>query len=119
MIKSLKSLCQFNQVIIIMERNMIVIRDPKTFCFDFNWPKDVDENLKHQINFIIKSNESLAENNIINKIEKLLLKYKHRHDIHEHKNNEINELHKCSSLFTKIRLVKSRETCCTSKLIYL
>ena len=43
---------------------MIVIRDPKTFCFNFDWPKDVDENLKHETEFIIKSNESLAENKI-------------------------------------------------------
>ena len=43
-----------------MEENMIVIRDPKTFCFNFDWPKDVNENLKHKIEFIIKSNESLA-----------------------------------------------------------
>ena len=59
MIKS--SLQQFNQVIIIMEENIIVIRDPKTFCFNFDWPKDLDENLKHEIEFFIKSNESLAE----------------------------------------------------------
>ena len=30
-----------------MQGNMIVIRDPKTFCFNFDWLKDVDENLKH------------------------------------------------------------------------
>ena len=41
-----------------------MIRDPKTFCFNFNWPKDVDENLKHEIEFIIKSNESLLKNKI-------------------------------------------------------
>ena len=39
-----------------MEGNMIVIRDPKTFYFDFDWAKDVDENLKDEIEFIIKSN---------------------------------------------------------------
>ena len=55
-----------------MEENMIVIRDPKTFCFNFDWPKGVDENLKHEIEFIIKSNESLAENKIKNEIEQLL-----------------------------------------------
>ena len=54
---------------------MIVIRDPKTFCFNFDWPKDVDENLKHKIGFIIKSNESLFENKMKNKIEQLLSKY--------------------------------------------
>ena len=41
---------------------MIVIRYSKNFCFKFDWPKDVDENWKHEIEFIIKSNESLAEN---------------------------------------------------------
>ena len=37
-----------------MEQNMIVIRDPKIFYFNFDFPKDVDENLKHGIEFIIK-----------------------------------------------------------------
>ena len=41
---------------------MVVIRDLKTFCFNFDWPKDVDEKWKHEIKFIIKSNESLTEN---------------------------------------------------------
>ena len=53
---------------------MIVIRDSSTFCFDFDWPKDDDENLKHEIKFIIKSNKSLAENKTKNEIEQLLLK---------------------------------------------
>ena len=68
-----------------MDENMIVIRDPKTFCFNFDWPKYVDENLTHEIEFIIKSNESLAENKIKNEIEQLLLKYKHGNNIHEHR----------------------------------
>ena len=46
---------------------MIVIRDPQTFYFDFDQPKNVDENLKRKIEFIIKSNESLAENKAKNK----------------------------------------------------
>ena len=37
---------------------MIVIKDRKTFCFNFDWPKYVDKNLKHEIEFIIKGNES-------------------------------------------------------------
>ena len=37
-----------------MEENMTVIRDPKTFCFNFDWSKDVDEDLKYEIEFIIK-----------------------------------------------------------------
>ena len=47
-----------------MEENMIAIRNPETFCLSFDWPKDVDENLKQEIEFIIKSNESLAGNKI-------------------------------------------------------
>ena len=43
---------------------MIVIRDSKTFCFNFDWPKNVDEDLKHEIELSIKSNESLAKNEI-------------------------------------------------------
>ena len=54
-----------------MKENITVIRDSKTFCFNFGWSKDVDvdENLKHEIEFIIKSNESLAENKIKVKFE--------------------------------------------------
>ena len=62
---------------------MIVIRGTKTFCFNFDWPKYVDENLKHEIEFIKKGNEPLAENKIKNEIEQLLLKYKHGNNIHE------------------------------------
>ena len=66
-----------------MEENMIVIRDPKTFYFYFDWPKEVNENLKHEIEFIMKSNESLAENKTKNETEQLLFKYKHGNNIHE------------------------------------
>ena len=48
---------------------MIVIRDPQTFYFNFDWPKDVDDTLKHEIEFIIKSNESSVENKIKTKVE--------------------------------------------------
>ena len=67
---------------------MIVIRDPKTFCFDFDWPKDVDENLKLEIEFIIKRNESLVENKIKREIEKLLLKWTNRNNIYEHEKQQ-------------------------------
>ena len=63
---------------------MIVIRDPETFGFNFDQPRNVDENLKHEIEFIIKSNESLFGNKIKNEIEQLFLKYKHGINIHEH-----------------------------------
>ena len=61
---------------IIMKETMIVIRDPKTFYFNFGWPKDVDENLKQETEFIIKSNKSLADNKRKKKIEQLFLKCK-------------------------------------------
>ena len=32
-----------------MEENKIVIRDPKTFYFKFDWPKDVEGTVKHEI----------------------------------------------------------------------
>ena len=45
-------LYQHNKITnIIMGENMTVIKDPKTFCFNFDWPKDVAENLKHEINW--------------------------------------------------------------------
>ena len=43
---------------------MILIRDPKTFCFKFDRLKVADDNLKHETEFIIKSNDYLAENKI-------------------------------------------------------
>ena len=52
----------------IMEKNMVVIREPKTFYFDFDFPKDIGKNLKHEIEFIIKNNESIVENKIKNEI---------------------------------------------------
>ena len=63
---------------------MIAIRDPKTFCFNFDWPKDVDENLKHEIEFTIKSDEYLAENKIKNEFQQLLVKYKNGNNIHDY-----------------------------------
>ena len=71
-----KNLKQLNKAIIMMEENMILIKEHKTSYFDFDWPKDVDENLKHKIEFIIKNNESLVENKTKNEIEQLLFKYK-------------------------------------------
>ena len=99
---------------------MIVIRGPITFRFNFELPKDANENLNHEIKFIIKSNESLAENKIRNKIEQLLLKYKHGSNIHEHRKQQNEWTTKiCFWLVTKIRLKKFKQTCCTSKFIYL
>ena len=51
---------------------MIVVRDHKNFRFSFDWPKHVEENLKQKINFMIISNESLAENKVKNETEQIL-----------------------------------------------
>ena len=60
---------------------MIVIMDPKTFCFNFDGSKDDEENLKYKIEFIIKCNESLAENKMKNEIEQLLLSIERNRNI--------------------------------------
>ena len=76
---------------ITMIENMIMIRDLKTFCFNFGQPKDVDENLNHEIEFIIKSNGPLAENEKKkkkNNIEQLLPKHRHGNNIHEHREQQ-------------------------------
>ena len=44
---------------------MVVIREPTTFYFDYDLPKDVDQILKDEIK---------------NEIEKLLFKYKHENE---------------------------------------
>ena len=73
---------------------MILIKDPKTFSFNFNWAKDVDDNLKHDIEFIIKSNESLAENKIKNKIEQLSLNISMKTIFMNMENSKMNESRK-------------------------
>ena len=83
-----KRLQQFNQVTLIMEESMIGIKDSKAFYFEFDWPKVVDENFKHQIEFIIKSNKSLAKNKVRKEIKQLLSKYKHENNIHEHRKQQ-------------------------------
>ena len=99
---------QFNQVIIIMEENMIVIRDPKTFCFNFYLPKEVDENLKREIEFIIKRNESLAENKIKNQIEQLLSNISMETIFINTENSKTNKPHKIVlNLSQRLDLVSS------------
>ena len=66
-----KSLQQFNQVIIILGDNKLVITTKlKTFHFDL--PKDAGMNLKHKIYSIIKHNELLVEHIIKFEVRKLL-----------------------------------------------
>ena len=55
---------QFNQVIIatgvvIKDNKLVITTEPKTIHFDLS--EDVDNNLKHEINFIIKNNKFAAE----------------------------------------------------------
>ena len=71
----------------IMEENVIVIRDPKTFSFNFNLPKDVDENLRCETEYIIKSNESSVEIIMKNEVDLLidLIKIKHGSNIHQYR----------------------------------
>ena len=66
-----------------IEYNKLVkTTQPKTFCFHL--PKDVDNNLEHETNSIIKHNELLAEHTIKNEVRQLISKFKHGNDIHEH-----------------------------------
>ena len=64
-----------NEVILHLsyQHNKITNKRYQNFCFNFDYLKDVDEKLKHETEFIIKSNESLSENKIKNEIEQLLL----------------------------------------------
>ena len=59
-----------------------IIAKPKHFHFDL--PKDVTNNLKHEVHSTIKHNELLVEHTIKDEIRKLLSKYKHGKDIHVH-----------------------------------
>ena len=62
---------------------MLEIKEPKTYHSDFDLHKNAEKNLKHETEFHIKYNKSLAEYKINNKIDQLLYEYKHENDIHE------------------------------------
>ena len=70
-----KTLQQFNRAIIALglyiADNMLVIREPKTFHFDL--PEYIHKNLKHEIEFIIKRNESIFRNAQNSKPHKFVL----------------------------------------------
>ena len=55
---------------VYIEDNMLVIQEPKTFHFNFDFPKHFGKNLKHEIEFIVSRNESLAKYNMKNEIER-------------------------------------------------
>ena len=64
--------------------NKLVIIETKTFYFHFYFLKDVEKNLKHEIDHIIKHNGFLADQRTKNENEQLLYKYNHGNDIHKH-----------------------------------
>ena len=83
-------------------------KDSKTFCFNFDWPKDANDNLKHEIEFIKKINESLAENKIKTEDEQLLSKYKLETIFMNMENNKTNKTHKfVLSLLQRLNLRSS------------
>ena len=45
-----------------MEGKYYCHKRSQNFLFYFDWSENIDENLKYEIDFIIKSNESSAEN---------------------------------------------------------
>ena len=73
---------------------MVVIREPKIFILVLILPKSFDKNLKHEIQFITKSNESLAENKAKNKIEQYCPNISIETIFMNTKNSKTNELHK-------------------------
>ena len=66
----------------ISDNKLVIITEPKTI--HFNLPKVISNKLKYEIDFIIRDNELLTEHKMKNKISRLLFKYKHVNDIHEH-----------------------------------
>ena len=66
----------------MVEQITVVIREQKTFYFEFDCSKDVDKNSKHKTEFITKTSKYLGENKMKNRIEQLLSNYKHGNDIH-------------------------------------
>ena len=62
---------------IIKDNKLVMITEPKTICFDM--PRDVDSNLKNEINFIVRQNDKfLVENPIKNEISQLLFCYSNK-----------------------------------------
>ena len=70
---------------------LLIVTEPKTIQFDL--PKNVGKNLKHEIGFSIKHNEVSTDHKIKKKISQLFFKYNHGNDIyghtHTHTNNEL------------------------------
>ena len=54
----------------INDNNLVIITETKAIRFDLT--KEIDNSLKHEIDFIIKHNRVLAEHRIESKISELL-----------------------------------------------
>ena len=67
--------------VIINDKWLVITIESKNFHFDLS--KHVGNNLKHEIDSIIKHDELLAEHSIKNEIRQLLSKYEHENDIQE------------------------------------
>ena len=67
----------------IGDNKFVMITELKTIHIDLS--KDIDNNLKHEFDFIIKHNALLAEHAVKNEIRQLFSKYKHGNNIHQHR----------------------------------
>lgn len=65
------------------DNKLIATTGRKAFHFDL--PQNIDKNLRHKIDSVIKYNELSAEHTIKSKTRQLLFKYKQGKDIHEHR----------------------------------
>ena len=91
---------------VIIKDKLIIISEPNAIQFD--WPKDLCNDLKHEIDFIIKQNEFLTENTIKIKDSWLLSKYKHGNDIHR-KQKTVKWI-KHTSLFNLSHMLDLKDT---------
>ena len=66
----------------IEDNKLVIITESKTIHIDL--PKDVGNELRHEIDSIMKHLEFLANHTIKNEVCCLLFRYKHEKDIHEH-----------------------------------
>ena len=65
---------------------LITTTEPKTFRFELS--KFAGSNLANENYSIIKHNQLLAEHTLKNEVQQLLLEYKHRNDIPEHRKQQ-------------------------------
>ena len=64
------------------DSKLTIITKPKNFHYDL--PKDIDNNLEHEIDYIIRHNKLLTKLAIKSKISQLLSKHKHGNNVYEH-----------------------------------